>query len=411
MLFGRQNRQRPPTLIGPRSEPRVVLTVNTIASDATAHAGEGRLRRRTDFGALRASFDADVVDWNSVDSSRFLARVRQRFGFGPAAALLVFQRRQQYDVVWCFSEIEGMILAFLFKVFRVRKGLCIIGIELLSSKVIFFLKWLRVWTHFSVVLPTSTNQASRVVALARVPRHKVVVLPYQVDCNFFSPDAPAGPPKPGRYIVAAGLESRDYGTLFEAVRGLDVDVRIAAASVWAGRPHSWSAADVPSNVHIASYTYTELKQLYAGAVIAVVPLHETPYQHGITALQEAMAMALPVIVTRTEGQSDVVVDRRRFLRSRPERSTLGNFGRLTQPQMQRANGMYVGVGDAEALGRSIEYLLENEGVAQLLGTQAALMAKSVLSIERFVERARSIVEAVWNGQLVSDQLIWGPASI
>lgn len=40
----------------------------------------------------------------------------------------------------------------------------------------------------------------------------------------------------------------------------------------------------------------------------VVPLHDVDYDAGVTAITEAMAMAKPLVVTRTRGQVDVVRD-------------------------------------------------------------------------------------------------------
>ena len=387
-----------------------MLTVNARVSDGLTHDGGRSSRsRRTDFGALQEALGADVIDWETVETDPLARGIRNRFGFGPAAAVVAFRRRHTYDVVWCFSEIEGLVLAFLFKLFRIRKGVLIVGIELMSTKAIFFLRRLRVWTHFTALLPTSTYQTEEVIRRARVPRRKLAVLPYQVDSDYFHPVVSGSGSFPGRYIVAAGLESRDYGTLFTAARGLAVDIRIAAASHWAGRQPSWRLSDAPANVEVGSYSYPELRELYQGATLAVVPLHEAPYQHGITALQEAMAMGLPVIVTRTRGQSDVVIDRRRHLRAIPERATRGSFVTMVEPprpELARANGFYVAPGDAEAMRRSIQYLLDHPDLAREMGQRGQQVAREVLSLDRFVERAVRLVAAAWNGDEITPSLIW-----
>lgn len=391
-----------------RVGPRVVVTVNARVADDMLHGGGGDgTPRRTDFGSLGVAFGADIVDWDVADRRPLWRALRRRLGFGPVAALLVFLRRRHYDVIWCFTEEEGLLLAFLFKIFRVRRILFIVGNQTLYSKPLFLLKSFRVWTHFTAILPISCYQLAELRSIARVPENKVFVLPYQVDCDYFS-NYPADDGQTVRpYIVSVGLEGRDYLTLLQAVQGLDVEVRIAAASLWSGGGNDLPAV-LPSNVTNRSYTYAELRRLYAGAALAVVPLHETPFQHGVTAVAEAMAMGLPVVVTRTTGIGDVVIDRRKVLRSNPALDTRGGFAQLLAPgrvELQQSNGFYVGVGDVEALRGSIRYLLRERDVAAGLGAQAQRFAREVLNLEIYTQRALLLVTAAWRGEAINQQLL------
>ena len=88
-------------------------------------------------------------------------------------------------------------------------------------------------------------------------------------------------------ICAVGLELRDYPTMVEAVRGLDVDVIVAAASPWSKRTDSSTDVDIPDNVRVSSYDHFALRQLYADASFVVVPLVENDFQAGITTILEA----------------------------------------------------------------------------------------------------------------------------
>ena len=389
--------------------PRVVISVNARVADDMLHGGgNGDAQRRTDFGCLAAALGPDIVDWDTADRHLIWRMLRRRLGFGPVAAALIFLRRRRYDVVWCFSEIEGLLLAFLFKVFRVRRIVFVIGDQVLFPKAVFLLKWLRVWTHFTVLLPRNTYQAAELHRLAGVPENKLLVLPYQVDCAYFSGRqehaSEAGKP----YILALGL-GRDYPALLKAAEGLDVEVKIAARSLWSKSKPDLPVT-IPSNVVVTRqfYTYAELRQLYAGAALVVVPLHETPYQHGITAVAEAMAMALPIVVTRTAGMGDVVIDRRKVLRSNPSLGTRGMFAQMLapgRPDLQHTNGFYVGVGDVEALRRSILYLLQERDLAASLGAQAQRFAREILSVDAYTERALRLITAAWQGETIGPELI------
>lgn len=374
---------------------RIVVTVNARVTDNELHGGtDSSMQRRTDFGELITALDASVVDWTTLDQTRTGRFLRRRVGFGPTAALFAFAAKKRYDIIWCFSEVEGLLLALLFKLFRVHKELYFIAVEPVSPKATVFLRRLRVWTHFTAILPTNSHQADAIIRDAGVPATKVTVLPYQVDCRYFRRESSnAGSQSDRPLVVAVGLESRDYTTLVKAVAGLNVDVFVAAASLWSGDRATLPDA-VPPNVTVGKCSYTELRELYARSALAVIPLLDSPYQHGITAIQEAMSMGLPVIVTRTKGQGDVVIDRRRVLRANPALSTKGNFAQMFRPDrldLQESNGFYVGPGDEQELRKCICYLLEHRDVAATLGANAQRFARELLSVELFVERSVALI--------------------
>ena len=110
-------------------------------------------------------------------------------------------------------------------------------------------------------------------------------------------------------ICAVGQELRDYPTLVEAVRGLDVDVVVAAASPWSKRADTSAGLDVPANVTVGGYSLFDLRQLYAEPpTSSSCPLAETDFQAGITTILEAMSMGRAVVCSRTSGQTDALID-------------------------------------------------------------------------------------------------------
>ena len=129
-----------------KPRPRVIISANTRAPDQ-GHHGNGEQWRCSDFEALASTFSGDVVDWNVADRSVLGRALRRKVGFGPVAAVLLFRRRGDYDVAWCGTEVEGLLLAFLFKLLRVRRILFMKGIETLSPKALLLIRWLRVWTQ------------------------------------------------------------------------------------------------------------------------------------------------------------------------------------------------------------------------------------------------------------------------
>ncbi|HEX6032567.1 MAG TPA: glycosyltransferase, partial [Tepidiformaceae bacterium] len=132
----------------------------------------------------------------------------------------------------------------------------------------------------------------------------VRTVPYHVDTRFWRRRCSAA--HGARIVLAVGSEARDYGTLVEAARGIDAEVVIAAGSHWARSIAG--VRDKPSNIRYLSevLSFTQLRDLYERASLLVVPLQDVPNQSGVTAILEAMSMGLPVIVTATEGQRELV---------------------------------------------------------------------------------------------------------
>jgi glycosyltransferase involved in cell wall biosynthesis len=90
-----------------------------------------------------------------------------------------------------------------------------------------------------------------------------------------------------------------------------------------------------------------------------MPLVEVDFQAGITTILEAMSMALPVVCTRTTGQTDTILD--------------------------GETGVYVAPGDAGALRAAIERLLANEEEAGRLGANARRWTVAHADIETYAQ--------------------------
>jgi glycosyltransferase involved in cell wall biosynthesis len=211
----------------------------------------------------------------------------------------------------------------------------------------------------------AATQKAYAEEVLRIPAGKLHLIPFHADSRFYQPmpDVPVE-----RRISSAGLELRDYPTLIEAVRGLDVDVRLAAASPWSKRKNETSHRALPPNVSARSYNYHELRELYASSRFIVVPLYENDFQAGVTTMLEAMAMGKAVIVTRTEGQRDVIQD--------------------------GMNGIYVSPGDPHGLRDAIAGLLASPDHAAQLGANARRTIESEMSLDLWVERISRVVREV-----------------
>ena len=230
----------------PAGSKKVLLLVNADRSDHDRHSpkGERGPRRRTDFDALAEAFDADVIDWSAVRSSR-LGRSLERFtSWHVAAAVLAFLRHRRYGLIWCMTEQEGSILALLFKLTRRRTPLMMVVVVPTSWFMWVMLRVLRAHSHITTLFSTSSFPLDTLRSSWGVPAAKLSLLPYQVDTDFFnekwSDIEPGGVP----YVLGVGQQARDdYDTLIAAVTGLPIKLVIAAGA--SGHPQKRALAHLP----------------------------------------------------------------------------------------------------------------------------------------------------------------------
>jgi glycosyltransferase involved in cell wall biosynthesis len=351
---------------------------------------------RRDYDALAARLNAGVID------ASVIGRPRGRGLGGVMLARHVARRAGDYDSIYCDSEHIGLPLAFLLRRRVCRPRLTMIAHYLTPAKKRLAIRALRLYRAIDRVVLHAPAQLARARALG-FAEDRLALVPYHVDTDFWRSEttssagtriasagtriASAGTriASAGTHIASAGQEFRDYMTLFRAVDGIDIPVRIAAGSQWSRRPRNFRDADVPPNVTIGRLPYGALREIYAGARFVVVPLHDVDFQAGIITILEAMSMGKAVIVSRTRGQTGVV--------SGPlmERGRLRDIGENTSPAH---TGIYVPPGDPASLRDAITWLIERPAVAARMGAAGRALVDAELSLERFVDRMAAIIAPV-----------------
>jgi glycosyltransferase involved in cell wall biosynthesis len=139
----------------------------------------------------------------------------------------------------------------------------------------------------------------------RVNGARLAVLPYTVDIDFYRPVAPP-PPAPRPYVLSVGRDmGRHFPTLVAAMDGLGLDLKLVT------RPYLLSGVNVqqPWIELRENVPYQELFGLYAGALMAVVPLKAgLSYPSGIRGLLETLALGCPAVATRTPVLEEYLQD-------------------------------------------------------------------------------------------------------
>jgi glycosyltransferase involved in cell wall biosynthesis len=361
------------------SAPTLLTVSGTIPDDLRAQIAAGR-RPRTDYVEMADAFDAELLDRSGASGAAgLIAPLLSRLGADLPLAWACFRGRKAHRVVFTDGEQVGIPYAAMTRLVRRRPRHVMIGHVLSPRKKALLHRVLRLQHRVDALVVYATEQARFAVEELGYRREQVVLSHFMVDTGFWRPDAvtttvsrasPRASERSGSasarpLLCAVGQERRDYPTLVEAVRQLDVDVAIAAVSPWSKYQDSSAGLDVPANVTARGYDLFELRQLYADAAFVVVPLEDTDFQAGITTILEAMAMGKAVVCTLTRGQTDVVVD--------------------------GENGLSVPPGDPVALRQAIERLLADPAEAARFGVNGRRWVEEHADLDAYVARLATLL--------------------
>lgn len=131
-----------------------------------------------------------------------------------------------------------------------------------------------------------------------LPESKFFFIPYHTT------NVESFAPRNRGYIFSGGNFARDYKTLAEAVKGLDVQLVIACSN-----PEVRADLELPANVSLVAVDHGEFMRLMAESGINVVSLDVSLlHSGGQQTFLNAMAMGKAVIVTDPQGAADYIED-------------------------------------------------------------------------------------------------------
>jgi glycosyltransferase involved in cell wall biosynthesis len=198
------------------------------------------------------------------------------------------------------------------------------------------------------------------------PRERVRLIHYSIDQNFFTPRLDIKP-RQGVIMSIGEPRSRDYASLFEAVKGLPLTLEVAGFGHWYAREKDSSVnGSIPKNVTMLKHLLqNELRDQYASSQFVVIPVHDLVYSAGATASMEAGSMGRAVIAFHSRGISDYILD--------------GETGILVEP------------GNVQAMRDSIQFLLANPKEAKRLGENARQRILDELNLETYVNNIADVL--------------------
>jgi glycosyltransferase involved in cell wall biosynthesis len=205
--------------------------------------------------------------------------------------------------------------------------------------------------------PRWSRYADRVIVYSRRetegrPSYRYLPIPADGDFDHVVPHATAKP-----YVFAGGSTLRDYPTLVSALAGTGLELVIVT--------------DRPGEVGLPADGCTvrgraplqEFLGLMAGAMVVVVPLHESASPHGHTTVAQALRLGKAVVTTRGASVEDYVRD--------------GVEGLLVEP------------GDAEGYRAAVLRLVEDDALRSTCEANALARAPE-FTYEQFADALEAL---------------------
>jgi hypothetical protein len=289
-----------------------------------------------------------------------------------ATARHVMRSAKPGDLVYCNGEDIGLAVGLVRAVFRRRTLLAFSVMAPERVRARYLLRTLDVLRAMPLLVTGARRKAEFLHTHVKADESKVFCAGEQVDERFFRPATTPREPHARPIVASCGLEQRDYKTLADAVQGKDVDVKICAVSPNFSDKTKVRMADGPQvNIEMRPFEFSELRSLYQSADVTVIPLLDNEYSAGLTATLEAMACGCPVVITKTSGLGEELIDA----------------------------GLVWGVppDDADAMWKTIEELIRNPEVARERAARAqAYSAANFASgpyLDRLVAALRSLESA------------------
>jgi len=361
------SKQRDMSVLKPDVRPSVVIVVGP-ENPSWVKAIEAGLAPRLDYrlvarrchGVVKKDYPSPAA----LEGARLFRILRSALANLPIAAQLV-RSVPAGGVIYSTAWTWGLPIAMVGGVMRGRRPTHIVcGHRIYSPFWLRLIHGLRSFLRVDGWLCITRHQA-RLMRRALGPEGAPVATVGQgVDTAFYDPDR-AMPPEQRPYLLSMGIEMRNYPLLFEAVRGLDVQLVVKASSAWMTRSR-YPIGPVPPNVRVLTehISHTSLRDLYAGASLVILPLIDSPQAAGITSILEAMAMEKCVIATRSRGLPDALVH--------------GSTGVIVEPSER-------------ALARAILMWSSEPDRLRHLVAKGCRVARTEMSIETYASRVATFI--------------------
>jgi len=322
---------------------------------------------RVDYIELQRYLDVDILDYFAYDqkgAGKFIRRLETQLRSDVFLATLSWLRSHRYPTVFTWSERAGIPFSALQR-FLPSGSRFVTMFQCWSSRQEFVIKSLNLLRGMDTIIVHCASMQENLIRLGALAK-RVNLIHYGIDQNFYTPLTDVKPRS--NVIMSIGeSRSRDYASLFKAVRGLPVTLEVAGFGHWYAREkRTLIPESIPENVLMLNpLLHRELKNQYASSQFVVMPVRDLVYSAGATASMEANSMARAVIAFHSRGISDYIID--------------GETGILVEP------------GNIQAMREAIQCLLANPKEAKRLGENARQRILEELNLEIYVKNIAEVL--------------------
>jgi glycosyltransferase involved in cell wall biosynthesis len=309
--------------------------------------------------------------WARASGAVLKSALERAGGYGGDFATVLASLRcaNRADVILSTVDTVGIPLMLLARAGRVRPPLVYIAVGLperlarLRSERMRRL-YARALGSSAAVLTYSEHEAHelREFLAAHEERTEVAFVPFGVDVQEFAPVVA----RPSVDVVMAGADPHRDVELFVSVAAAMPEHSFALVTT-ADRAR---ALVPPANLTIeADIPFEEMRRRLESARVVALPVVDNTYSGATTVLLQAMALAKPVVVSRTRAIASGygLVD--------------GENCRLVEP------------GDATGFRQALEGVLSDESHARALGSRARRTVEGGLTWEHYVDRVEEVLRS------------------
>jgi glycosyltransferase involved in cell wall biosynthesis len=315
---------------------------------------------RVDYIELQRSLGAETLDYSAYDKNgagKFFRRLETQLRSDIFLATLGWWRSHRFSTIFTWSERAGIPFAAYHRFIPLSHRF-VTMFQCWSPRQELVIKALDLFRGMDTIVVHCKSMQENLIRLG-APEERVKLIHYSIDQDFFAPRTDVK--QRSNVIMSLGEpRSRDYASLFEAVKTLPVTLEVAGFGHWYAREKRPPIkSSIPENVTMLRHlSQWELRNQYASSQFAVIPVRDLVYSAGATACMEAGSMARAVIAFHSKGISDYIID--------------GETGILVEP------------GNTRAMREAIQFLLSDPKEAKRLGENARQHIMEDLTLEKYV---------------------------
>lgn len=311
-------------------------------------------------------WEVDIVDAHAATEGGPAMRLTSRlFGIDRALTALAVGASYRYDAILSLGDTLAMSVATGHRLMPFHCRHLTTMTYPVSSRKLKLHRMTGFAKELDMILVHTEAERRATMAAYGLPPERLSLVPLQVDHDWYRPS----PVIPERMTVgAAGVEFRDYRTLVAAARRMpEARFILNPQSPWSRKVPDLGG-DLPDNAETRVLEVGGIRDFYDELSVVAVPVTPNDTAAGMTAVLQGMAMAKPVVCTRTAGLAPLVSD--------------GETGLLVEP------------GDVRGWQNALQKLRDDPSLATALGQQARRWVERHASMESWVVQMRAYLNTV-----------------